>query len=158
MLQNPRTDLVYHVRQLTLHLVRVNVLLTAEPDGGGKRGNRHSRTPSRCGIRCFRLGVLETACCENFSQQVTQAGIVSPLQRQIDSTLHELILATLQSLVEGVDVALPDAFCQWQKELLEPRVRFQQSWGRESMRCEEVTRDEVSQDQSRPQKSVYVSG
>lgn len=73
---------------------------------------------------------------------------MSSLERQVDPSFHELILALFESFIEGVQVAFLDASSQRQEELLQVRVRLQQFLCREGMGGEEMTWDKVGQDQS----------
>lgn len=146
--------LVYHVGQLALHLVRVNILLAAEADGGSELGKRYSSAPNRHSVGRFGLGILESARCEDLSQEIAQTGIVSSLQGQVDSPLHELLLSVAEGLLEGMDIALLDTLRQGQEEFLETWVRFQKSWCREGVIGKEMTWDKVSQNKSIHQELV----
>lgn len=119
-----RTDLVYHIRQLTLHFVRLNFLFAADVDGGGKLGHSDSRAPGWRGIRRFGLRFLKSAGDEDFAQQITQTDVMRSLQGKVDAPFYELILAILQSLVKGVEVALLDAVSQGREEFLEAWIRL----------------------------------
>lgn len=74
------TDLVYHIGQLALDFIRINLLFAAEIDGSGELGNSNSGAPRWRHIWRFGLRLLEAACDEDLAQQVPQTDIMRSFQ------------------------------------------------------------------------------
>jgi hypothetical protein len=139
--------LVYHIGQQALRLVRINrVHATPHTNSSMKLRDRHARPPYRLGL--FLLGLLEPARDEHLAQEVAQGNVAPPLEGQVYPSLDELVLAVLEGDVEGVQVALADAFCEGQEELLQSGVRLQEGFGGEDVAGEEAAGDEVYEDAS----------
>lgn len=148
------TYLVDHIGHLTLHLVRVNVLLAAETDGSSKFGDGDSRSPYRWRGRCLGIGSLKPAGEEDLAQQVAETGIVRTLEREVDTPLDKLVFAFLQGLVESVQVTLLDALGEGQEERLQAWVGLQKGRCREGVGSEKMTWYEVGED--KPKLSQYL--
>lgn len=120
--------------------------MTAETDGGCEFGNGNSGPAHHW--RPLRFGFLESASKIYFAQQVTQGNVSPALQREIDAALDEFVFSLLESKIEGVKLASFDVSGERQEEFLQPRVLLEQLLGGEGVCCQEMTRDEVRQDNS----------
>jgi hypothetical protein len=116
------THLVDHIGQQALDFVVVNLFLAAEADGSGKLGDWHTRAASR---RLPFLCLFEAAGEEDFPQKIAECNVAAALQREVDATLHELVLAFLESEIELMELSPLDAPAEGHEEFLQPRIWLQ---------------------------------
>jgi len=138
--------LVNHIGQETLDLVPIQRLLAAKADGSRELGHRNSCPAHRYTAGLLRL--IKAASDEHLTQQVAQGYVATSFERQVNSPPDELLLSILEGQIESVQFAFLDASRERQEQFLQVGVGLQQLLAGERMGREEMTWDQVGENQS----------
>lgn len=93
------TNLVYHVRQQTLHLITIHRLFTPNTNRSAELRDWNSCSPGwgRSRVFCF----FKPTCNEDFSEEVAKCDIATTFEREVDASFDELVFASYEGGVEA---------------------------------------------------------
>jgi hypothetical protein len=93
------TNLVYHVRQQTLHLITIHRLFTPNTNRSAELRDWNSRSPGCGRSRVFRF--LKPTCNKDFSEEVAKRDVATAFEREVDASFDEFVFASYKGGVEA---------------------------------------------------------
>lgn len=137
-----QTNLVDHVGQQALHLVPINRLPASEADGSCKLCNGYSGPAQRGGSCCRGLALrgaglwcVEAAVDKHLAQEIAKGHVAAALEREVDASPYELLLALHKREVKPLEVTAADGGRERAQESPERGKRGEQVGRREGVGC-----------------------